>query len=324
MVMRIFKKFLKMTAFLLILCILLGGISWIVAPRNFKNMHHAASYGFLGEKENTLDILVLGDSESYVSISPMQIWRDYGYTSYICGTPLQYAEETYDFFTQFNQSQTPKVVILETNFLYRSDGRFDDIFRSMKNAVSRILPVFDYHDRWKKIITKDFKITERYTGRDGFKGFRLKEKIVPYEGKSEYMIYTDKVKKIPDRSIHYFEKIYQYCNENNIELILFNAASPVNWSYEKHNGVEQLAQKYDLPYIDMNLLTEELKIDWKKDTCDKGDHLNIYGAQKVTEYLGEYIKNNFDLNDHRGNKDYEYWNDDLKAYEKHIEKLKKT
>lgn len=321
MVMRVFKKFLKMTAFLLILCILLSGISWVVSPKDNQSMHNSYANGFLGEKTNTIDILIIGDSESYASFSPMQIWRDYGYTTYVCGTSRQYIQDSYDFLTRFTQSQKPKVVILEANLLYRSEGRFSDIFRSMQNAASKFMPVFEYHNRWKKLGVGDFKKSKGYTWRDELKGFRFNSKIVPYEGSAEYMVHTDKVKRIPDMSTHYFNKIAEHCKQNNIQLVLMNTASPVNWSYEKHNGVEKLAKEYGIKYLDMNLLTKELKIDWKKDTYDKGDHLNFYGAQKVTGYLGEYLKNNFEITDHRGKEEYKHWNDDLKAYEKNSAKI---
>lgn len=321
MVMRIFKKFLKMTAFLLILCTILSGISWIVAPKDNQNMHNSLANGFLGEKANTIDVLILGDSESYASFSPMQIWRDYGYTTYVCGTSRQYIQDSYDFLTRFTQSQKPKVVILEANLLYRSEGKFSDIFRSMQNTASKFMPVFEYHNRWKKLSVEDFKKSKSYSWRDELKGFRINGKVVPYEGSADYMTYTDKVKKIPEVSTHYFKKIFEYCKKNDIQIMLVNTASPVNWSYEKHNGVENLANEYGIKYLDMNLLTKELKIDWKKDTYDKGDHLNFYGAQKVTKYLGEYLKNNFKITDHRGKEEYSHWDTDLKVYEKNSAKI---
>ena len=66
-------------------------------------------------------------------------------------------------------------------------------------------------------------------------------------------------------------------------------------------------------YIDLNV-GNELKIDWSKDTCDKGDHLNYSGAMKVTEYLGEYLSGNYELPDHRKDKAYDAWGQALKAY----------
>lgn len=318
--MNIFKKFLKLTSFLLVLVMLLGGISWVMMPKDNRSevgMHNAYANGFLGEKENTIDILVLGDSESYASFSPMQIWRDYGYTTYICGTSRQYVQDTYDFLVKFTSKQKPKVVILETNLLYRSEGTFGDVLRVLQNVSSKFMPVFEYHDRWKKLSVNDFKRTGKYTWRDELKGFRLNNKVQPYDG-TDYMIHTTRAKKVPDICRFYFKKINEFCQENNIELLLVSTASPVNWTYEKHNGIVKLAEESGTKYLDMNLLADELKINWQKDTYDKGDHLNFYGAQKATAYLGNYISNNFSISDHRGKTEYDHWNDDLKVYEKNI------
>ena len=69
-----------------------------------------------------------------------------------------------------------------------------------------------------------------------------------------------------------------------------------------------------VPYLDFNLLEKELGINWKTDTMDGGDHLNMNGAKKVTEYLGAYLKKNYVLSDYRENQMYQYWHRDWKKY----------
>lgn len=290
MTKRILKKLFRITSFLMILILMLGGISWIVAPKDNRNMHNTTANGFLGEKPNTIDILILGDSESFTSFSPMQIWRDFGYSTYVCGTSRQYVQDTYNFLARFTESQKPKVVFLEANLMYRAEGRLGDIFRVAQNTASKFMPVFEYHNRWKRLGINDFHKTKGYTWRDELKGFRINGKIVPYEGTPQYMKKTDKAKRLPPVCTYYFRKMAELCKEKNIELVLVSTASPANWSYEKHNGVDKLAKEYGLTYLDMNLIVDKLNIDWKNDTYDKGDHLNFYGAQKATAYLGEYIK----------------------------------
>lgn len=319
---RVLGKCLRITAFLTLLIVILGGISAIVSPKDNRNMHNTTANGFLGEKKNTIDVLILGDSESFTSFSPMQIWRDYGYTTYVCGTSRQYVQDTYNFLERFTQSQKPKVVFLETNLLYRAEGRFSDVFRVTQNTAFKFLPVFEYHDRWKMLKLTDLHDAKRYTWRDELKGFRINGKITPYEGTPEYMKYTDKAKRLPRVCTFYFKKMVELCKENDAQLVLISTASPVNWSYEKHNGVAQLAASYGLTYVDMNLVgRDKLKIDWEKDTYDKGDHLNFYGAQKATAFLGNYIKENFSIPDNRGDKAFKHWDDDLKVYEKNVSKL---
>lgn len=41
---------------------------------------------------------------------------------------------------------------------------------------------------------------------------------------------------------------------------------------QRHNEVQALADALAVPYLDLNLNTEELGIDWNLDTLDGGDH----------------------------------------------------
>ena len=59
---------------------------------------------------------------------------------------------------------------------------------------------------------------------------------------------------------------------------------------------------------------------WKKDTKDKGDHLNYYGAVKATDYMGNYLKNTKLFKDKSNDKNYSKWDKDLKKFEKKVKK----
>ncbi len=49
----------------------------------------------LNEPENSIDVLVLGDSESFTSISPYRLWEKQKITSYVCGQTGQQISEAY-------------------------------------------------------------------------------------------------------------------------------------------------------------------------------------------------------------------------------------
>ena len=76
--------------------------------------------------------------------------------------------------------------------------------------------------------------------------------------------------------------------------------------------------------MDLNLKLEELGIDWKKDSLDGGDHLNLSGAKKATAYLGQYLKDACGLEDRRGQDAYDEWDKKAKKYKKKVQKILKS
>lgn len=310
------KKILQCTAFILIFLLLLILSSFLFAPtENQKSLVMAdeAVNGILCEKDNSIDVLILGDSEAYAAISPMQMWQEHGFTSYVCATSAQYLSLSEVLLKQSFQKQHPRVVILEANAVYRKMIRDNSVMTVAENLFS----IFKYHDRWKNI-GDNSSDPDVNAWTDDFKGFYYNAGVMK-TNKTNYMAPTDKVKPIEAINEDYVKSIAEFCSGNGAEFLLVNTPSAKNWSCEKHNGIQELAEKYGITYIDLNLLKEEVPIDWKNDTKDKGDHVNYYGAVKTTKFLGKYLKDNYDLPDHSADGEYSQWNDALVRYLKVVE-----
>ena len=78
-----------------------------------------------------------------------------------------------------------------------------------------------------------------------------------------------------------------------------------------------MAESLGCTYLDGNLLP--LAIDWQTDTYDRGDHLNYYGAAKVTAWLGAWLTDHTALPDHRKDPAYEAWNRDAESFPQRLE-----
>ncbi len=92
---------------------------------------------------------------------------------------------------------------------------------------------------------------------------------------------------------HYLKKYNRFVEKRAVSFSLLSVPSPKNWNAAKHQIVSEYARGGGIDFLDLNPLTQDLKIDWKTDSYDGGDHLNLSGAEKVTDYLGEYLKQRY-------------------------------
>lgn len=322
------KRTIKCIVFVAIFLIILTVLSKIFIPKNNTleagiGKRKQLASGIYTEPENTIDVLILGDSESYNSYIPLELWNQYGFTSYICGTPAQRISKSYYYLNEAFKRQNPKLVILEANNLFTKNG----YVRRVKEYVESIFPVLEFHDRWKNLTKEDFYKKPEYSEIVNNKGYRLSTKIkkVKKNKQEKYMEENKNIKKIPGDNLKYLKKIKKYCDENGAKFIMYSSPSPANWTYDKHNAIQKISKDLGMEYIDLNLKVDELQINWKKDSQEKkGEHLNYTGAIKVTNYLGKYLKDNNELPDHRNDNNFKAWNEAYNSFQKEIEEKEKA
>jgi len=304
----------KVIIFAIILFILVESLTLVFLPKvNLKKykLHELSSYEILGEKDNTIDAIFLGDSLVYSSVSPMRIWGDYGITTFDCGAAAELTSSSYKHLQAALRSQTPKIVFLEANVLFRDPAK-SSWRRTAVREYDSFLSIAKFHNNWKKYLLEGKK--EDWL--NIYKGYKYITKTKKSKLDNDYMKPTKNASNIPEINIEYFKKIKELCDNNNIELILISTPSQNSWNYSKRLGTLELIEKYNIEFIDLNY-NNPLDINWSKETKDRGDHLNYKGAKKVSEYLGNYLKEK-GLKDHREEEYYNIWN---KAYKKYEEAL---
>ena len=137
------KKMIGAVIFILLLALVLLLISYFFAPQKDKSitMQDVKPNGILAEKDQTIDVILFGDSEAYTAFSPIQMWRDNGFPSFVCASSSQYISLTESFVHQSLEHQSPKVIILETNAFYRkmrSDNAFITRIENMFSVLHDI------------------------------------------------------------------------------------------------------------------------------------------------------------------------------------------
>lgn len=310
------REIIKSVLFLLGLAMLIAASSMFFQPKNNNEaygMELPHANGILGEAEDTIDVLFVGDSISYCSIIPIQIWKDYGITSYLCGSTMQHLYLSKEFIEKTFENQSPEFVFLGTATVFNHFTQQEKIWNSLEQKI----PLLRYHDRWKTL--SDWPEWETgfktdYDDSEIEKGYKYSTGIV--EGNvGDYNAPTDALEWIPPINKKTLEELAEICDRNGAQLILLSEPNAMgSWAPHRHNAIAVLAEEMGLEYLDLNYMPEEVPIDWATDTFDGGDHLNYAGAQKVTAYLGKYLWNMGIFEDKRGNEEYEAWNEAKKAF----------
>lgn len=280
--------------------------SYFLAPvQNEKNIGllPPVLYECVYEPKDSIDVLFLGNSETRVSMNPLQLWEEYGYSSVCCGTSGQSVSQANMILNFAAEYQSPEIVVVETDMLYTHNS----FYRAFLDRVQSFLPVFITHNRWKSVYDARIDTLSDYINMTETKNFHYTTEIISADT-SNYMTPSEDCEPIPFVNWFYLRKIKKCCDKMEAKLFLVSAPSVKNWTTARHNGVLEFAKKNNVDFIDMNVLQDEIPIDWNTDTLDQGDHVNYYGSKKTTAYLGNYLFQTGLLKSHKGDSGYDSWN----------------
>lgn len=263
------------------------------------------------ETPGQIDVLCVGNSLGIVGVDPMELYKNYGITSYNIGCEMQMPVETYFAIRTALKKQDIKVILWEANNISKHSKNYDAYISRLAEEIRYRLPFTRYHYVWKNKLNG-------FEPRTYFKGFTVNEAVEPYTDDNFYDYSDTRTDVFAKEQYYYFDKIKKLCDERGIRLVLYGVPSPWCYNIRMHNGIAKLAEENGVDFLDGNDEPDKVKIDWNRDTFDEGDHLNLYGSIKTTNYLAEYLVNECDLVDHRGDPAYQSWSDLLPAYEQEI------
>lgn len=315
-----FKAIISTALVLAMAFALLLATSHVFFPKNNQSafgMRHQEAYGILGEPESSIDVLFVGDSETTSSVSPLQMWKEQGFTSYVCATNGQKLPYGLALLNRALDEQTPKVVAIEANSVYSSF--------SLRECASRFLqdlfPVFEYHDRWKTVTSNDFITAPVATWTDPLKGFYVNEAVSPADA-GLHMKPTREVERLPALNRHYLSLFVDRCRKAGATPVIIATPSTICWNAKRHNGMAEVAKELGVDFVDLNDGSSRVDIDWSADTRDAGDHLNYQGAVKVSRAVGRILKDSYGLQDRKGDPAFGFWNESLAIYEQSVPREK--
>lgn len=301
------------------------------------------------EQEADFDVLFMGSSHVLNAVFPMELWHDYGIISYNFGGHSSMIPTSYWTMENALEQTDPKLIVIDC-YLLGSDIKSSDssysyvhqTFDAFPFSLTKIKTAYDlvndekgiqaraeyarqnnqpegepatylgllwdfsvYHVRWNALSQNDFA-----PARNREKGAESRIAVaVPNEYPS---VPADAVMENTSVGIEYLERIIEECRSRGIAVLLTWLPHPADEGNQMSaHRVAQIAKQYDVNYI--NFLETDV-VNYATDCNDPHSHLNPSGARKVTDYLGQYITEHYDIEDQRGNPVYADWEEDYESY----------
>lgn len=276
------------------------------------------------------DVVFAGPSTTFSGIDPSVLWKEQGISSYVRANASQTMWISYYMIEDAIKCHKPELVCLDVTFIKYDDDFVEEpstrkaldgmrLSRSKiecakasmgkeEKLADYIYPLFRFHSRWQELTTDDI-IYAWYNKPVTVNGYIADHDTDPADG--DELIYSrGESDPIGQRTMDYLDRIIRLCRENDVQIMLFKTpAFSDNWSHDLDRQIDEKAGQYGLKYINFDELNDNIGLDYSTDTPDKGAHLNYKGAAKFSEYLGRYIRQNYDVSDRRSDDKYvKKWN----------------
>ncbi len=332
--------------------ILLGGVLVTVMLVTERKTSYMKNKDFFEEaKKDHLDVLFIGSSHVINGINPLDLYEEYGITSYNLGGHGSLLKESYWQLIRALDYCKPDYVVVDCFMMDRNYEYIDEMYEETpeefrKAAISQLhlnmdaYPLsklkmaavkdlvhdpdiqkqylFDfivYHNRWSELEQKDFQKLAGTSEYNMLMGAEMKHEL---EEDITYSYEYDNETRLPEHTVceEYLMKIIDECQRDGIGIVLtFLPFEGEPQDFQSANSAADIAANYGVPYI--NMLQMGDVIDPRVDLSDPG-HLSTTGARKVTNYLGEWLTQNADLPDHRGDAEYSKWDELCAEYNKEL------
>ncbi len=312
---------------------LVAAVLWLLQallmPKYMTDIKEGALIAEYYQNAGNNDVVFIGDCEVYENFSPVTLWEEQGIPSYIRGSAQQLIWQSYYLMEETFRYETPKVMVFNVlsmkydtpastgdsaqreaynrmtlDGMRWSSSKWNSIQASMteqekeKESIwTYLFPLLRYHDRWSELSAEDFTyLFHRDEVSDN--GYLMQTGVKPVTGPypQKPLVNYD----FSENCWYYLDKMADLCEQHGTKLVLIKAPtlSPV-WYDQWDQQIEDYAKERDLLYINFLEYQEEIGIDWNTDTYDRGLHLNVYGAEKLTKYFGEILKESCNLPDRR-------------------------
>ncbi len=324
------RRILPAVVFIAIFIVLLIPLSYILRRGGDTKSRFM---GFYAEPKDSLDIVMIGSSPTYSCCVMPELYGEYGIKAYPLASNVQRPIAGQFLVKEAEKTQSPALYMFEMRMyvglevgLGGNMAYTREVTDNMKYSANRIdainamvtqhittedtdkytyyFDIFKYHSNWGNLIDPVQLRSWRFSSPDPLKGYKITDKVGPAEAAP-----------VPDDPVPmdldpYEEQALQdllaTLKETGAQALFY--VSPYvlkDEDAEKYAHIRDVVEAAGYDWLDMNQYYDEIGLDFSRDFSDYGVHTNAVGAQKCTVFLGEYLRDHYDLPDHRTTDDSE-------------------
>ncbi len=336
-----FKRSIKIICFMLLFLSLLSETTYMLRGESDIKQRFA---GFYYQPRDTLDVIYIGSSPVHPYWSAALAWDEYGFTSWPLATNVQQPAYAVYLLKEAMKRQNPRAVVFELRMFATPQTAFDerdtyeafvrnvtDNLRYSFNRYSLIkntvkpsedltpyyFDIIKYHSLWKHVSKSNWGYV-RFSKKDENSGHLIRDDVIDLSNAwHDYSDITESSPMPPEQE-EVLRNLLDYCRENRIPaLFTVNPYTDIQEETQKQfNYMKAIVEEeYGYPFINFNLLYDELDIDFARDFYN-GGHMNTNGAVKFTRYLAAFLSEHYNLEDKRQNEEYSSWNASYEIWRK--------
>jgi len=344
---KILQWIVLIVMFLIISFYFIKIVTYMMHPIDI-NLENIA--GLYGEKKNSLDMVYIGGSACHKYYYPLRAFENDGIASYNYSAASMQPELYIMMIKEILKTQKPELIVIDARaFQYRKETLKEEqdylevayrrVLTGMHmskdkaefiennignnkyledNKVSYYFDLIKYHrDTKENAINDQIKMAfnlyqNQYKGADLTsvvemqpinERYNMKEKE-PITNTSEKIL-IDLLRYIKTTDCKYLFVVSPYMEQENEK--------------KNFNYIEKIINEWGYNFLDTNDFYEELNINFETDFYDHA-HVNVWGAEKYTDFLGKYIERNYKLPNRK--EEYQDWNNLLPNWNEQVRKIK--
>ena len=340
-------KILGFSVFIVISIKVFLSLTYLFRGNQYDYNDRISLLGIKEEVKNSIDAIYIGGSAAFVYWEPLKAYRDFGFTSYDLATNTIQAESILTYVKYAQKYQSPDLFIIgvrafqyydetgtEVGLRVSSDSL--DVGIERCNLIKRYLSnrnldtdelalywdIVKYHTNHDVLKNPVSWGLMDNSMKSDYKGCQIQTSWC-YLEKPENVKNNSRIKLLEndEKTLH---ELLDYLKKNSLKAIFVVCPYEITAEdYSKYNTIHDIVSKYGYEFLNTNDYWEEMGIDFSRDFYNN-NHVNSLGAEKYTIFLGEYLKKNYHLPDHKGDEKYKSWQELSDSFTKIDNVSKKT